>query len=88
MQPEHAMVSMQCKRHRNTTNTLRSPSSPLALHTPGATGKDGVISVNYDGFIDDVSTGDELLVDGGIISFVVRGKTDTDVQVSCLFGRC
>jgi hypothetical protein len=26
--------------------------------------------------------GDELLVDGGIISFVVRGKTDTDVQVS------
>lgn len=28
-----------------------------------------------------VSVGDELLVDGGIISFVVRGKTDTDVQV-------
>jgi hypothetical protein len=26
--------------------------------------------------------GDELLVDGGIISFVVRGKNDTDVQVS------
>lgn len=37
--------------------------------------------MNYDGFIDDVSAGDELLVDGGIISFVVRGKTDTDVQV-------
>jgi hypothetical protein len=34
-----------------------------------------------DGFIHDVSVGDELLVDGGIISFVVRGKTDTDVQV-------
>lgn len=48
----------------------------------GATGKGGVISVNYDGFIDDVSVGDELLVDGGIISFVVRRKTDTDVQVS------
>lgn len=50
----------------------------------GATGKGGVISVNYDGFIDDVSVGDELLVDGGIISFVVRGKTDTDVQVTGL----
>lgn len=47
----------------------------------GENGKGGRISVNYDGFIDDVSVGDELLVDGGIISFVVRGKTDTDVQV-------
>jgi pyruvate kinase len=47
----------------------------------GETGKGGRISVNYDGFIDDVSIGDELLVDGGIISFVVRAKTDTDVQV-------
>lgn len=47
----------------------------------GATGKGGVISVNYDGFIDDVSVGDELLVDGGIMSFVVRDKSDTDVQV-------
>jgi hypothetical protein len=52
-----------------------------ALLCPGETGKGGRISVNYDGFIDDVSVGDELLVDGGIISFVVRGKTDTDVQV-------
>lgn len=48
----------------------------------GANGKGGRISVNYDGFIDDVSVGDELLVDGGIMSFVVKGKTDTDVTVS------
>jgi pyruvate kinase len=47
----------------------------------GETGKGGRVSVNYDGFIDDVSVGDELLVDGGIISFKVTGKTDTDVQV-------
>ncbi len=40
------------------------------------------MSVNYDGFIDDVSAGDELLVDGGIISFKVVDKTDTDVMVS------
>uniref|UniRef100_A0A383VLV2 Pyruvate kinase n=1 Tax=Tetradesmus obliquus TaxID=3088 RepID=A0A383VLV2_TETOB len=49
--------------------------------TEGETGKDRRVSVNYDGFIDDVSIGDELLVDGGIISFAVTGKTDTDVQV-------
>jgi len=66
-----------------STYTLKPEPQPKpACCTPtGATGKGGVISVNYDGFIDDVSVGDELLVDGGIISFVVRGKTDTDVQV-------
>lgn len=48
----------------------------------GATGKGGVISVNYDDFISDVTVGDELLVDGGIISFVVTGKTESDVEVS------
>lgn len=53
----------------------------VLFRAAGAIGKGGVISVNYDGFIDDVSVGDELLVDGGIISFVVRGKTDTDVEV-------
>lgn len=62
------------------TLALTLPPPGLSLLT-GATGKGGVISVNYDGFIDDVSVGDELLVDGGIMSFVVRGKTDTDVQV-------
>eukprot|EP00775_Hariotina_reticulata_P005144 gene5144-5384_t len=50
--------------------------------TEGANGKNGVISVNYDGFIDDVSVGDELLVDGGIISFVVKQKSETDVQAA------
>ena len=55
----------------------------------GANGHDGRISVNYDGFIDDVSVGDTLLVDGGLISFLVKGKSDTDVDVEVrrmLFG--
>lgn len=47
----------------------------------GAGGRDGRISVNYDGFIEDVSEGDMLLVDGGIISFQVVAKSDTDVEV-------
>ncbi|KAI8477423.1 MAG: pyruvate kinase [Monoraphidium minutum] len=46
----------------------------------GANGKGGRISVNYDDFIDDVSVGDVLLVDGGIISFKVVGKSGTDVE--------
>ncbi len=47
----------------------------------GATGKDGIISVNYDGFISDVSVGDELLVDGGLLSFVVVEMGDGEVLV-------
>lgn len=47
----------------------------------GADGTDGRISVNYDAFIDDVNMGDVLLVDGGIISFVIESKTATDVVV-------
>lgn len=62
------------------THPLRCPRS-LTFSPAGANGKGGVVSVNYDDFIDDVSPGDELLVDGGIMSFVVRGKTDTDVEV-------
>jgi pyruvate kinase len=45
-------------------------------------GDDGFVSVNYDGFIDDVSRGDELLIEGGIMSCAVLNKTDTDVEVS------
>lgn len=41
---------------------------------------DGRISVNYDGFIDDVSVGDILLVDGGLQSLVITGKAGKDVH--------
>eukprot|EP00879_Flechtneria_rotunda_P025873 GHRR01027528.1.p1 GENE.GHRR01027528.1~~GHRR01027528.1.p1 ORF type:complete len:333 (+),score=103.23 GHRR01027528.1:478-1476(+) len=67
---------MQLERRDTLTFTI----------TEGANGKGGRVSVNYDGFIDDVSIGDELLVDGGIMSFVVKGKTDTDVQVEVVDG--
>jgi len=44
------------------------------------------IGVNYDGFIDDVSVGDVILVDGGIQSFQVLSKTDSDVEVEVIDG--
>lgn len=47
----------------------------------GATGQDGRIGVNYDGFIDDVDVGDIMLVDGGLSSFKILSKTDTDVNM-------
>ena len=37
----------------------------------GADGKNGRIGVNYDGFVEDVSVGDVVLVDGGLLSLKV-----------------
>jgi pyruvate kinase len=44
------------------------------------------IGVNYDGFVDDVSVGDTILVDGGIQTFKVLSKTKTDVEVKVVDG--
>ncbi|KAJ0111557.1 hypothetical protein Patl1_03270 [Pistacia atlantica] len=41
------------------------------------------ISVNYDGFAEDVKVGDELLVDGGMVRFVVTEKIGPDVICCC-----
>ncbi|MBA0853867.1 hypothetical protein Goshw_023158 [Gossypium schwendimanii] len=41
------------------------------------------ITVNYDGFAEDVKVGDELLVDGGMVTFVVIEKIGPDVICRC-----
>ncbi|KAK9819720.1 hypothetical protein WJX72_001658 [[Myrmecia] bisecta] len=52
----------------------------------GADGKGGRISVNYDGFIEDVSVGDTLLVDGGIMSLRILSKKGKDVECQVVDG--
>ncbi len=42
------------------------------------------VEVSYDGFIDDVSEGDIVLVDGGMIALKVEEKTSTDIHCTCL----
>ncbi|KAM7485270.1 hypothetical protein LguiA_001279 [Lonicera macranthoides] len=41
------------------------------------------ITVNYDGFAEDVKIGDELLVDGGMVRFEVIEKLGPDVKCRC-----
>ncbi|CAM8896218.1 unnamed protein product [Rhodiola kirilowii] len=41
------------------------------------------ITVNYDGFAEDVKVGDELLVDGGMVRFEVIEKLGPDVRCLC-----
>ncbi|KAL6880656.1 hypothetical protein ACP4OV_012221 [Aristida adscensionis] len=56
------------------TFSVRSFESPLPERT---------INVNYDGFAEDVSVGDELLVDGGMARFEVIEKLGPDVKCRC-----
>ncbi|CAN1334026.1 Pyruvate kinase isozyme G, chloroplastic [Linum perenne] len=44
------------------------------------------VSVNYDDFINDVEMGDELLVDGGMMSLVVKSKTTDTVKCEVVDG--
>ncbi|KAF3775850.1 Pyruvate kinase isozyme A [Nymphaea thermarum] len=56
------------------TFSVRAFTSPLPART---------ISVNYDGFAEDVKVGDELLVDGGMVRFDVIEKIGPDVICRC-----
>ncbi|KAI3986765.1 hypothetical protein MKX01_002258 [Papaver californicum] len=56
------------------TFSVRAFESPLPEHT---------ISVNYEGFAEDVKVGDELLVDGGMVRFEVTEKLGPDVKCRC-----
>ncbi|XP_051129407.1 pyruvate kinase isozyme G, chloroplastic isoform X2 [Andrographis paniculata] len=47
---------------------------------------DDTVSVNYDGFINDVEVGDILLVDGGMMSLSVESKSEDVVQCKVLDG--
>ena len=52
----------------------------------GANGHNGRISVNYDGFIEDVSVDDILLVDGGLQSLKITSKDGKDVHTEVVDG--
>nr|XP_043609441.1 plastidial pyruvate kinase 2-like [Erigeron canadensis] len=44
------------------------------------------VSVNYDDFVHDVEVGDMLLVDGGMMSFLVKSKTEDSVKCEVVDG--
>ncbi|KAK9120675.1 hypothetical protein Syun_018292 [Stephania yunnanensis] len=47
---------------------------------------ENTVSVNYDGFINDVEVGDIILVDGGMMSLAVRSKTEDLVKCVVIDG--
>lgn len=69
-------------------NLFKAPAGQKYTFTiqEGADGRNGRISVNYDGFIEDVSEGDILLVDGGMLSLKLIKKTGKDVVCEVVDG--
>lgn len=51
--------------------------------TPGTTER---ISVNYPALLDDIKTGDRILIDDGTIELKVTGVTETDVETEVIIG--
>ncbi|TVU35665.1 hypothetical protein EJB05_17566 [Eragrostis curvula] len=49
-------------------------------------GTDTCVSVNYDDFVNDVEVGDMLLVDGGMMSFLVKSKNEDSVKCEVIDG--
>ncbi len=49
-------------------------------------GDETVVSVNYKGLVDDLSVGDRVLVNNGLVIFEVREITDTDVICTVVCG--
>ncbi|KAH7864849.1 hypothetical protein Vadar_034605 [Vaccinium darrowii] len=47
---------------------------------------ENTVSVNYDDFVNDVAVGDTLLVDGGMMSFIVKSKTKDTVICEVIDG--
>jgi pyruvate kinase len=42
------------------------------------------VEINYDGFVTDVTLGDIVLIDGGMLALKVIKKSDTDIMCQCL----
>ncbi|KAL5792841.1 hypothetical protein ACOSP7_001435 [Xanthoceras sorbifolium] len=55
----------------------------FTVRTLGLNCPERTITVNYDGFAEDMKVGDELLVDGGMVRFVVTEKIGPDVICYC-----
>jgi pyruvate kinase len=63
--------------------SLRAGDAVTFTLDPAANGRDGRVGVNYSDFASDVDVGDELLVDGGLITFRVDAKCAETRDVRC-----
>ena len=58
----------------------------FSFTTEDIVGNQSRVSVTYAGLVDDISIGDRILVNNGLVIFEVIGKTDTDVKCKVIAG--
>ncbi|KAK1286794.1 Plastidial pyruvate kinase 2 [Acorus calamus] len=63
-----------------------APGQEFTFTIRRGVGTENCVSVNYDDFINDVDVGDMLLVDGGMMSFLVKSKTEDSVKCEVVDG--
>lgn len=65
---------------------MLSPGQEFTFTIKRGVGTADCVSVNYDDFVNDVDVGDMLLVDGGMMSLVVKSKTEDSVNCEVVDG--
>ncbi|KAH6803367.1 plastidic pyruvate kinase beta subunit 1 [Perilla frutescens var. frutescens] len=63
-----------------------APGEEFTFTIQRGVGTADCVSVNYDDFVNDVEAGDMLLVDGGMMSFLVKSKTKDSVKCEVVDG--
>ncbi|CAN1264273.1 Plastidial pyruvate kinase 2 [Linum perenne] len=65
---------------------MLAPGQEFTFTIRRGVGTGDCVSVNYDDFVNDVEDGDMLLVDGGMMSLVVKSKTEDSVKCEVVDG--
>ncbi|GFP91334.1 plastidial pyruvate kinase 2 [Phtheirospermum japonicum] len=65
---------------------ILEPGQEFTFTIQRGVGTSNCVSVNYDDFVNDVEAGDMLLVDGGMMSFLVKSKTSDSVKCEVVDG--
>ncbi|EYU19609.1 hypothetical protein ABFS82_06G104200 [Erythranthe guttata] len=65
---------------------ILEPGQEFTFTIRRGVGTANCVSVNYDDFVNDVEDGDMLLVDGGMMSFLVKSKTEDSVKCEVVDG--
>ncbi|KAB5531683.1 hypothetical protein DKX38_018353 [Salix brachista] len=65
---------------------MLSPGQEFTFTIRRGVGTSDCVSVNYDDFVSDVEAGDMLLVDGGMMSLLVKSKTEDSVKCEVIDG--
>lgn len=65
---------------------MLEPGQEFTFTIKRGVGTADCVSVNYDDFVNDVEVGDMLLVDGGMMSLLVKSKTEDSVKCEVIDG--